>query len=508
MAADPRKDTYDAVVVGSGIAGLAAAAFIAQAGKDVLLCEQSDGPGGYARAFKRGDYVFDPAIHATPQAHDYDLPAAIYRYLGIDDRLEFLKSEAFYEAAFPDFRLRPPPGFDDFIEAHVEAFPHEADAIRTFFRVCETVQREAHERPPQLSLKELDEAARQFPTLFKYSKATVGDVIDEYLADPKVKAVVAALWPYAGLPPSKLSFIIFATFVRVIVDGSFYLKGSFQSLVDALVAAFERDGGELLVNAPVADISVEDGKVTGVGLEDGTRVRTGIVVSNADAVSTLEGMVGLEHFPRGFTRRLQRMRPSLSAVVVFGATSMDLEPLDLAHETFFFTSFDHDKAYQDILEGRPGGMWASVPTLADPSVAPAGEHLVILSAMAAYDIGKPWEQEADRFAEELWEAFEPSAPGVRESLSFMEVATPVTLERFTRNRQGAAYGWENTPDQAGSKRSPRKPPIDGLYLTGHWTTPGSTSLRVLVSGVHTAMIVLAENGWGSIDLQHPELPPL
>jgi prolycopene isomerase len=504
----PRHDSYDAVVIGSGIAGLTTAAFLANAGKSVLVCEQNDGPGGYARAFKRGNYVFDPAIHATPQAHDYDLPAAIYRYLGIDDRLEFIKSDAFYEAAFPDFRLRPPPGFDAFVETHVEAFPHEANALREFFRVCETVQREAHERPPQLSLKELEEASRQYPTLYKYSKATAGEVIDECLTDPRAKAVVAALWPYAGLPPSRLSFLVFATFVRVIVDGSFYLKGSFQSLVDALVAAFGRDGGELVTNAPVVDISVEDGRVTGVGLEDGTRVGAPIVVSNADAVSTLESMVGLEHFPAGFARRLQRMRPSLSAVVSFGATSMDVSELDLAHETFFFTAFDHDQAYADILAGRPGGMWASVPTLADPSVAPAGEHLVILSSMAAYDIGRPWQQEADRFAEELWQAFEPVAPGLRDSLTFMETATPLTLERYTLNRQGAAYGWENSPDQAGSKRSPRKPPIDGLYLTGHWTPPGSTSLRVLVSGVHTAMIALADTGGPRIDLQHPELPPI
>jgi prolycopene isomerase len=504
----PSKDSYDAVVIGSGIAGLAAGAFLANAGRSVLMCEQSDGPGGYARAFKRGDYIFDPAIHATPQAHDYDLPAAIYRYLGIDDRLEFIKSHVFYEAAFPNFRLRPPPGFEAFVETHVEAFPHEADRIRDFFRVCETVQREAHERPPQLSLQELDEAARQFPTLFKYSKATLGEVIDEYLTDPKLRAVVAALWPYAGLPPSRLSFVVFATFVRVIVDGSFYLKGSFQSLVDALLAAFERDGGELLVNAPVVDISIEDGHVGGIGLQNGTRVKADVVVSNADAVSTLESMVGLEHFPAGFARRLSRMRPSLSAVVVFGATNMDLTKLDLAHETFFFTSFDHDQTYDDILAGRPGGMWASVPTLADPSVAPPGEHLVILSSMAAYDIGRPWQHEADRFAEEMWRAFEPVAPGVRESLSFMETATPLALERYTRNHQGAAYGWENSPDQAGSKRSPRHPPIDGLYLTGHWTPPGSTSLRVLVSGVHTAMVVLADTGGPSIDLKHPELPPI
>jgi prolycopene isomerase len=143
----------------------------------------------------------------------------------------------------------------------------------------------------------------------------------------------------------------------------------------------------------------------------------------------------------------------------------------------------------------------------DPSLAPAGEHIVIMSSMAQYDIGKPWEQEGDRFADELIDDFEKVFPGLRESIKFREVATPVSMERFCLNHRGAAYAWENIPSQTGGKRSPHVTPVEGLFLSGHWTQPGSGSLRALVSGVHCAQLVLGARGLPGISLEHPDLPP-
>jgi prolycopene isomerase len=98
-------------------------------------------------------------------------------------------------------------------------------------------------------------------------------------------------------------------------------------------------------------------------------------------------------------------------------------------------------------------------------------------------------------------------PGLRDSLVFREVATPLAMERFCLNRGGAAYAWENTPAQTGGKRSPHITPIEGLFLAGHWTQPGSGSLRTIVSGMHTAQLVLGFKGLPGITLEHPDLPP-
>ena len=87
-------------------------------------------------------------------------------------------------------------------------------------------------------------------------------------------------------------------------------------------------------------------------------------------------------------------------------------------------------------------------------------------------------------------------PGLRDNLTFMETATPLTLESFTLNHQGAIYGWAVTPNQTGTKRLAHDTPIEGLYLSGHWTHEGPASFRVILSGIMTGRLVLENAGLG------------
>jgi prolycopene isomerase len=343
--------------------------------------------------------------------------------------------------------------------------------------------------------------------LIKYLRSTVAEVLDEYLMDPRAKGVCGAIWPYMGSPPSRLSFVTYATTVSVYLDGGFYCEGSFQKLADAFAAGVHLHGGEIVTQQLVTGITVEDGRAAGVELAGGERVRAGIVVSNADARRTFEELLGEEHLPARFLRRLRSMEPSLSAFVLFAATDLDLAELGLAHEVFHPQYFDHDRSYAEIQAGRPGGMWASIPTMLDRSLAPGGEHTVTMTSLARFDNARPWPEAADAFGEQMLDAFESVFPGLRGSLTHLRSATPLTMERFCLNSGGAAYAWENTPDQTGGKRSPHVTPLEGLFLVGHWTQPGSGSLRAIVSGLHTAHLVLLASGSGGLDFEHPDMPP-
>ena len=504
----PRESGYEFVVIGSGLGGLSAGALLAKAGRSVLVVEQAEAAGGYAHAFKRGPYTFDTAVHIFAQGQPDKLPVALFDYLGVGEMVDFLPLPSYYKAVYDDLTFEMPFGLEEFIAAHTELFPHEREPIDKFFRLSDQVAKEAHGLPPRLGLANLDAAAKQFPTLFRYLRSTLQEVLDEMLDDPRAKAVCATQWPYPGTPPSRLSFVTFATALTVTLEGGFYCRGGFQSLVDALVTAIERHGGEVVVNARATRIGVEDGAVTGVELENGTFVKAPTVISNADARRTFEEMLGEDQVPEGFMKRLRRMKPSLSAFVLFIATEMDLAQLGATHELFRVRHWDHEQVYADIQDGRPGGTWANCPTLADPSLAPDGEHLLILTSLARYDIGRPWAGEVERFTDELIGDFELAYPGLREGIKFREVATPRTLERYCLNQGGAAYGWENTPHQTGGKRAPHQTPLDGLLLSGHWTQPGTSSLRALVSGLHTAQIALLSRGLPTSDFEHPDFPPM
>jgi prolycopene isomerase len=507
FASEAREESYDVIVIGGGIGGLSAAAFLAQSGQRVLLLEQGEGPGGYARGFHRGPYTFDPAVHVFPDAQPGGLPVAMLEYLGAADLVDFHRVDACYRADFPESSIRVPFGLDAIIDSHCQAFPAEAEAIERFFGLCRTLHHEAHVLPPAIGLARLDEAARKYPALFKYVRATIADVLDEYFQDPHLKGVVSALWPYFGSPPARASMITFATVVSVYADGSWFPRGGFQSLVDALASAVSKGGGEIVAETNVTGIRVADGRVTGVTLQNGRAIAAPVIISGIAAPTTFESLVGLEHLPSGFVKRLQRMRPSLSAFVLFLGTTLDLPALGAAHEIFRPLHYDHQRSYEDVLEGSPGGMWGSVATLSDPGLAPAGQHTLTLTSLAKYDIGRPWSEAIGPFTDRVMAAWEHTFPGLADSISFMETATPDALERYTGNTDGAIYGWENIPRQTGGLRSPHVCPLEGLFLSGHWTAPGSGAIRTLVSGFHTAQIVLGAQGAEPIAFTHPTLPP-
>jgi phytoene dehydrogenase-like protein len=492
-ARGPRADHYDVVVVGTGLAGVSSAALLAHHGLRVLAVERGEGPGGYAHGFRRGPYLFDPAIHVIPEA---GFVRGLLGYLGVEDRAELVEVDALYGVAFPGLSERLPLGREPFVEAHCRLFPAEAAAFGRFFEVLSRVFREAAELPMKLGLADLGDAAARFPTLFRYRGATAGEVVDEHLSDPRLKALVTACWSYMGLPPSRLSFLHFCQLLNVIIDGSYYCRGSFQRLVDAFVAALERDGGDLVLGTGVTRIVVADGRARGVVLADGREIGADVVISNADPRQTFEQLVGAEHVPARFLGRLRRMRPSLSAFLVFAGSTLDFEAAGASHDNFVFGGWDHDRTFAGVLAGRPGGTSVNVPTLVDASLAPPGEHAVIVRALAPYDVGQPWRERKAGYADELLAACEQAYPGFRDSLTFSEAATPLVLERYSGNFQGACYGWEISPEQVGSQRASHETPVAGLYLAGHWAPEGAGSFRTMTSGVNTAQLVLDRAGAG------------
>jgi prolycopene isomerase len=175
---------------------------------------------------------------------------------------------------------------------------------------------------------------------------------------------------------------------------------------------------------------------------------------------------------------------------------MDLAGLDLAHEIFVPTQWDHEEDKARIAAGRPAGVWLGIPSLVDDSLGPAGDHPLAISGIAAWDIGRPWNEVRDEHAREMIEIAERVIPGLGSNIKFLETATPETLARFTRNAGGAMYGWEHTVNQVGTRRLPHATPIEGLFLSGSWTIPGSGSLRSFASGVHTAAMILRAEGAG------------
>lgn len=492
---ESKKERYDVVVIGSGLGGLTVAALLARAGKDVLVIERHDRLGGYAHSFRRPPYHFDSSVHLTSGCEPvaYAGGAAIHRVLdavGVREQCEFLRVDPFCDAVFPGLHLSAPVGAEAFCQSLREKFPNE-EGIDALFDVCRRIRDEVACAQDVLATGDGLRIQRELPTLFRYRRATLAEVMDEFLRDTKLKAVFATLWPYLGLPPSKISFLYWSTMLAgFVTDGAFYCRGSFQNFANALGKAIRRDGGEILLKTPVRRIVVEEGRACGVLLENGQKISAPSVISNADAVQTIEDLVGKQHFSASHVKRVEKMEPSLSAFVVYLATDLPLHAGPYGHETFFYRSFNHDQNYTNTCHGKIAWFTATIPTLVDPSLAPTGEHLMILTTLMAYDIGRSWREAKSEYQEMFLQEAEQYFPGLRASLRFVESASPRTMERYTRNSHGAVYGWNVSPDQVGPSRMNVKSPLAGLYFAGHWTEPGGGVYGVVLSGIRCAQQVL------------------
>jgi phytoene desaturase len=491
-----RRDAYDVVVVGSGIAGLSAAAVLAKSGKRVLVVERHHHAGGYVHSFRRGAFHFDAAVHlvggcGVVNGGPGGLIHRLLDLLGVREKCTFLPVDPLYAAIFPGLRVAVPGGLEAFVEAHVREFPGERAGLEKLVALCAEIYREVPLDPIYLSFWQTVQMVKRFPSLRSYERATVADVLDQHLSDPRLKSLFATLWPYTGLPPTRLSFVFWSVLLmNYVVDGSFYCQGTFARLSEALVSALVDHGGELVLGCGAQRIVTKDGQVRGVLLDGGQQIEVPVVISNADATQTFDDLVGVDQLPDEFVAGYRRLRPSLSACVVYLGTDLDLRALGACHAMLAYRSWDHAETHSQMLAGRPTATLITIPTLSDPSIAPPGQNIIVGLTPVPFASEEHWADVKSRYVDTIVALVADLFPGLKDHITFVEGATPHTLRRYSRNTGGAMYGWEHSPDQAGLSRLGHNTPVRGLYLAGHWTRPGGGVYAAVGSGLGAAQAVL------------------
>jgi len=443
------SDSYDAIIIGAGIGGLVCGCYLAKAGMKVLICEQHYKPGGYCTSFKRGQFTFDAAADCFGAYRKDGITRKVFEELGIDKRLNIIRFDPPSIILTPDYRIPFWNDLEKTIKEFQTSFPEESDNIRNFFYFISNSDSISYSRVRNRTFK---------------------DLLDSYFTNDRLKAVLSfPLLAMAGLPPSLLSaFVAIKFFSEFLLDGGYYPVEGMQALSDTLADRFKEFGGELRLSCLVKRIRVRDNKVTGIVTEKGGFIPSKYVISNCDARQTFLKFLGKERVEKEFYNKIKNMMPSISNFIAyFGMDKTFKPPQPPGSAVFFSQQYDLDKAYRAAQRNdfeAYGGYSFRISY---------NRSILGIIIPAAFRNKIFWDRNKPRVLESLIEKMEKSTiPGLSEHIVYKEAATPYTLYRYTLNYKGASYGWASTPSQLAAPGLRKPPFIQGLYLTGHWTTVG------------------------------------
>jgi all-trans-retinol 13,14-reductase len=488
-------DRWDAIVIGSGIGGLTAAALLSKhASRKVLVLERHYTAGGYTHSFRRPGYSWDVGVHYVGDLQD---PAsglrAAFDYL-TEGQLEWAPMPQVYDRVLMGGRTFDfPAGLENLRAGLKDCFPSEATAIDGYLAAVQSAQKWsglyfAEKAIPRFAAWLAGRFMRA-PFLRWASHSTL-DVLNRFTRHPELIGVLTAQWGDYGLPPAQSSFGIHAIIASHYFNGASYPVGGAARIAETIAPLIERNGGKIAVSADVREIMVQNGRATGVKMANGREFQADLVISDAGARNTFERLI------RQPSPSLQPLLNDLRSVpgsvahlslyvgVKQSAASLGLNGTNL----WIFPPSEHGAADHDANFARfsddPSApfpaVYISFPSAKDPDFERNYPGRATLEAVVfvPYHWFVPWENsrwkkrggEYDAFkrslAYRIQEELERAVPAVAGKIDYAELSTPLTTRHFMNYPKGEAYGLAATPQRFRLRSLTPHTPVRNLYLTG------------------------------------------
>jgi prolycopene isomerase len=496
----------DVVVIGAGIAGATAAALLAKAGLGVTVCEAQPRPGGYLSGFERRGYTFDTSVVWLNQCGPGGLAHALFRHVGEGfprcpplHRIRRYRGESF------DYLLTSDPG--ELQRQLARDHPAEAAGLERFFRDA---------RELGLRWMDLRRRSRSTETMSLAEKARHGVTMLGWAVPVRRHLGVGA---EAGLrryfegrdlerifcTEGQLTSILFPIAWAYAGDFQAPPAGGAATLVAWLLDRAAARGAEIELGRRVARVLVERGRAVGVELETGDRVRCRHVLAACDVETLYERMLPAALIPQRLTRKLRGAELYGSHVGVFLGLDCDARSLGLGEEVVCLTRDDVSRADQSGGDPTRTSLVVVAPSVRDATLAPPGRGTLTIQCTASIDHERAWRTEPgmvrgaayrelkQELANVLVERVERSlVPRLREHVAVMEVATPVTYQRYTGNRDGSIMGATPSVRNISSRIAHHRTPVPNVLLAGHWAEYGGGVPLAMKAAANASLIVLAD----------------
>ena len=505
---------YDAIVVGGGHNGLTAAAYLARAGLTTLVLERREMVGGCCVTEE-----IAPGCRVSTTSYIASMlrPEVVSDLRLRDYGLRMVPCDPAIQVPFPDGHVVP--WWADRERAKAEFKKISAKDAETFVQIDDRLKKLARylqpffmEPPPEIDTRsmrgwgDLFRIGKKFrgissdevSQLISFLTGSLGEFLDHNYESEKMKTMFLANnvygkhgGPYQPGTAIGLLFHLLSGGEHELQGFYGHVMGGMGAITQALAASGQKLGVEIRTSAPVAHIDVRDGRARGVVLEDGTEIRARIVLSNADPKRTFLKMVAASELPGDFLHAIRGIKMEgpcakvnlvLDAEPRFTGTSPTATALERTFYTLVPSLAFAERCYDIAQFGEiPEELWVDcvVSSNADPSLAPAGKHILTCFVQyVPYHLRQGhWDEKRDLLGNRVIKKIAEYAPNVPNAIVASQVLTPLDLERTYGLTEGNIFHGDLRLEQLFFMRpvagwSQYRTPVDGLYLCGAGAHPG------------------------------------
>ena len=464
-------DKETIAIIGGGIGGLFCGAFLSKEGYRVEIFEQHSRPGGGLHEFKREGVSFETGMHVVGAFSPGAVLHRICSYLGIMDKIPILPEDEdcfeLFHLASDQKKYRMPRGAGAFIEALAQEFPREREAVtqyvRAMYRICDEVK-----------LYNLEKAGASFHEYSGKFMTSVGDFINSFTTDPRLRSVLAFSNPlYAGSRYQTPAYV-HALIGKLYIEGAARLVGGSQQMADALVESIRRQGGEVYLRRAVTRLEISGKEVDYLLTADGERRRADWYISSIHP-SSLFSLLDTSKVQRSWRERIDSIPNTYSVFtlyIIFKPGAFPFFNYTYYYQDDYADTWEHD-AYTEA--SWPRGLMFVTPPV---SMRDVYAEKMIVNCIMNYETVKAWEHTLTGKRGEAYEAFKKRCerrvvdklqeifPGVRSCIQSLYSATPLTIRDYYNQKEGALYGVKKDCRYIERSHIPVRTKLKNLLMTG------------------------------------------
>ena len=482
------------IIIGGGIAGLSAGCYVRMNGYDTEIFEMHNLPGGVCTSWKRKGYTFDGCVHWLVGSSPNNPLYYIWKELGVVQEREFIYHEEFMRIEGREGQVLNVYTNIDRLEEEFKRFAPEdkkviekyCNGVRKFFKFNPPM-----DKAPELinlkdKLKMISSMRSLLFTFLKSLKITNRQFFSR-LTNPFLKEAFPLIFPIPEMP-------MFGSFMNLAFlhkrEAGYPIGGSLV-LARTIEKRYLNLKGKIHYNSKVCEILVKNEKAVGICLEDGTKHYADTIISAADGHSTIFNMLKGKYLNKKIQKMYHKWSLWTPLIMVFIGVAQDFskEP--------YRVYFPLDKEL--IIAGKKIKYFSFFNYSFDPTIAPKGKSVLSTWIETDYEYWeklykdkKLYQKEKKQMADNIVNIIDKRYPGLKKRVEVVDVATPITTERFTGNWKGAYEGWALSKKNFMKKVNKTLPGLKNFYMVGQWVEPGGGIPIVAASGRNIIQIICSK----------------